>query len=712
MDKLVADLRQRGYTLWLDVDERGIEPGEDWRKELVKQMSDAEAVIACVSPDFLESPYCRAEIEQAQREGKPIYPAIVRRLDDKHSLADFKLDHLQYTDLTASYPVGLQKLLVALPAPQQPLRNMVRTVSLIGAAIAVIVLVFAGVMLAVRGGIEGIQPTATPIPPTPTIDLQNYDVSVVVSYFVVDSPDKIAQADADAVIERFSKSLDQQLAAELGNSKLPLSHILTGPAGIPRITGQDADARQQAAIGVLNERKAKVAIYGVVHFNNAKQQLELLPEFYISTEQYFNDAQDLTGYYKFGQEIPADSLDDRDKLNTRVAALSYVMTGLFQHMTRQYDGALKSYQAALDATDWENESGQEIIQMLIGNSHMKLAEMAGRQCDRKTVLEQTEAAEIAFNKSKEIVTDYARAYAGLANVYAVRALWLPEDNDKCASKKINVAALRQAEDLVMQYQLLAQDSQEADLGIWRKMVLTEVQVHFLLWATQDRAARLDDNNAEYVALLAAVKKITDKYSITSSSTWANPVMEAYIFRGQARYARGQFRDGLDDYNEALKVYDNVASDSGITTQLLAPERAMTVHGLKGDAYFQLGEYKQAASEYYEALTMAKNLGVTGSIDSYEVRLKRADAYGTATPTRVPPTATATLEPSASPTEPPSPTTTLTPTATKTLTATVSPTVTSTATLKPTVSPTKTATILSITASATTLKPTKSATAKP
>ena len=39
VDKLVADLRQRGYVLWMDVDERGIEPGEDWQRELTKQMS-------------------------------------------------------------------------------------------------------------------------------------------------------------------------------------------------------------------------------------------------------------------------------------------------------------------------------------------------------------------------------------------------------------------------------------------------------------------------------------------------------------------------------------------------------------------------------------------------------------------------------------------------------------------------------------------------
>ncbi len=646
VDKLVADLRQRGYTLWVDIDERGIEPGEDWRNELAKQMSLAECVIACVSPDFLESPHCRAEIEQAQRENKRIFQAIVRRLDAKQSLAEFKIDHLQYADLTINYEDGLRKLLVALPPPQAPLRNITRRAGIAVGILAVIALAFIGVMLAVRGGISSIQPTMTSIPPTATVALQNFDVSVVMSYFVVDAPETVTQADADALIERFSKALDQQLASEIGSSTLNLSYKLDGPTDIPRITGRDAQARQQAAIALLDARQAKVAIYGVISYDEAARQMVMQPEFYVSADRYFNDAQDLTGSYKFGQAIPADSLDERGKLGARVTALSYIMTGLFEHMTRQYDSALESYQAALDTSNWTEADGKEILYMLIGNSTMKLAEEAARQCDRTTVLTQTDAAETAYNESKAIDSQYARAFAGLANVYAVRALWLPEDNDGCASRKLNIGALQEASSYLTQYETLAGEAPEQDLGIWRKMLLTEVQVHFLLWAAQDRTTRLDDTNPEYVAMNTAVNKIIQRYSSNSDSTWANPVMEAYIFRGQARYARGQFRDALDDYRAALGVYDDVSKDASIQTRLLAPERAMTVYGLQGDAQFQLGNYKEASNAYYQALTMARDLDVSGSITSYEERLKRADTYGTATPTPIPPTDSDTLEPTA------------------------------------------------------------------
>jgi tetratricopeptide (TPR) repeat protein len=633
VDKLATDLRQRGYVLWMDVDERGIEPGENWQRELTKQMSASEGVIACISPDFLASPYCPKEIEQAQSEGKPIYPAIVRRINDAHDLAAVHLEHVQYTDLAANYEQGLQKLLVALPPPQAPYRRLIRTVSLIAAVLAAIIVIFGGISLAVRQGITSIQPTITSIPSTATVALKDYDVGVIVSYFVVDTPDKVTQGDADAVIERFAKSLDQQLSSEIGKSSLNLSYKMDGPSGVARIVGKDAQARQQSAISVLNDRDAKVAIYGVIHYDDTTQQMLLQPEFYVSADRYFNDAQELTGNYGFGKEIPANSLDDRGALGAHVTALSYVMTGLFEHMTQQFDSALKSYQAALNVPNWADDDGKEIVYLLIGNSNMKLAEQSARQCDRSNVLAHVNDAVTAYNQSKDLAPDFARVYAGLANASAVQALWQPEANDKCASQKIDIKSLQQAEQFITQYEEKADAALvDEDKGVQRKLLLTEVQVHFFLWAVQDKAARSDDNNPEYQAMVKAVNKIVQNYTSNSDSTWASPVMEAYIFRGQALYARGQFRDALSDYTQALGVYNTIASDKNITTQLIAPERAMTVYGYSGDAYFQLHDYVEAGKQYAQAIKIAKARNNTAALASYQDRQKKADTLARATPT--------------------------------------------------------------------------------
>ncbi len=230
----------------MDVDERGIEPGEDWQRELVTQMSSAEGVIACISPDFLDSPFCKAEIEQAQAENKPIYPVLVRRLDAAHYPRDFQARHLQFTDLALSYPDGLRRLLVALPPRKRGSEFCSALVGSLPQSIALVILAFVGIMLATRAGIVGIQPTVTPLPtitpmpPTPTVSLANYDVGVLVSYFVVDPPDAIPQDEADQIIANFAQSLDTQLQAEL-TSSYP-TYQMDGPQGVTRITGATRDA--------------------------------------------------------------------------------------------------------------------------------------------------------------------------------------------------------------------------------------------------------------------------------------------------------------------------------------------------------------------------------------------------------------------------------------------------------------------------------------
>jgi tetratricopeptide (TPR) repeat protein len=627
VDKLAEDLRTRGYVLWIDVDERGIEPGEDWQNELVVQMSNAEAVLACISPDFLASPYCKAEIEQALNEGKPVYPALVRRLGASDSLEAVKLDRLQYTDLTLDYNVGLRKLLLALPRPQQPFRQLMRTGGFAIGVIGIIALALLGMVIAVRLGTFDGQPTLTPIPPTATPALNNVDIGVVMSYFRVEPAGAMSQSEADAIIERFALALDQRLKSELGRGEL--TYQIDGPASIPRLDQPDSQSRAQAAAALLESRGAKVAIYGVIRYDATLRQAQLEPEFYVAADQYFNDAQDITGSYAFGKNIPADSIDERSNLGIRITSLSYLMNGLFQHMTRHYDSALKLYKASLDTlTVAELDDGKEIIYTLIGNSEMKLAEQSARACDRASVLEHADAAASAYQSSQQIADefrpDFPRAYAGLANVYAVRALWLPEGNDGCASSSLNLEALQQAAGYIDGYRAKLNPLTE-DPGVQRKLLLTEVQVRFLLWAVQDKAARDDPENPLFRDFQRVVEQIVAGYTARGDSTWAFPVMEAHIFYGQALYAKGLFRDALAHYKEALNVYNNG------NPALLSPERAMTAYGFRGDALMRLKDYPAAGQAYDEALQIARATNNTAAIESYTARQKLADESAQATP---------------------------------------------------------------------------------
>src|SRR5260370_36510434 len=77
VDRLFGDLRKHYYRLWMDVDERGIEPGEDWRQQLGGQMAASEAVVACISADFLSSTNFQGGIARAPQLGKSSYPVIL-----------------------------------------------------------------------------------------------------------------------------------------------------------------------------------------------------------------------------------------------------------------------------------------------------------------------------------------------------------------------------------------------------------------------------------------------------------------------------------------------------------------------------------------------------------------------------------------------------------------------------------------------------------
>src|SRR5258708_7675673 len=231
---------------------------------------------------------------------------------------------------------------------------------------------------------------------------------MLVSYFVLKPPagmDKTAldslQAQSDALIERFSGALNSQLGSDLAKSGLDLTYALDGPQAVPRITGLEAQDRKEQAAQLARERGAKVVVYGVVGYDDVLKSLELEPEFYVTADRYFADALDMTGGYAFGKNIPADSLDDRGKLGARVTALSYIVTGVFQHMTQQYSGALKSFNAALAVPNWDDPSGKEVLYTLIGQSTLKFAETAARQCDRQTVLDRAQEAETAYQTSQK-----------------------------------------------------------------------------------------------------------------------------------------------------------------------------------------------------------------------------------------------------------------------------------------------------------------------
>ncbi|HUQ59074.1 TIR domain-containing protein [Lentzea sp.] len=89
-----AWLTSAGHTVFFDRDHRrGIELGEDWKHRLYRELRHVDAVVSLVSPDYIASTWCTAEVAIADARGCRILP--LRTTAAAHPL----LDRQQYADL-------------------------------------------------------------------------------------------------------------------------------------------------------------------------------------------------------------------------------------------------------------------------------------------------------------------------------------------------------------------------------------------------------------------------------------------------------------------------------------------------------------------------------------------------------------------------------------------------------------------------------------
>jgi WD40 repeat protein len=72
-------LRANGWSrIFLDLDpEHGLAPGHKWKDELKKAGERCSGVVLLISPDWIESSWCQAELALAEHFGKRIFPVLV-----------------------------------------------------------------------------------------------------------------------------------------------------------------------------------------------------------------------------------------------------------------------------------------------------------------------------------------------------------------------------------------------------------------------------------------------------------------------------------------------------------------------------------------------------------------------------------------------------------------------------------------------------------
>ena len=106
-DDIKSALMKLGFErVFLDFDkDSGIGAGEDWAKRLYEELSRCHAIILMLTPNWLDSKWCFAELTAAHALGKVILPVICAPLGERHVLPG-----IQAVDLIDWNADGLERI--------------------------------------------------------------------------------------------------------------------------------------------------------------------------------------------------------------------------------------------------------------------------------------------------------------------------------------------------------------------------------------------------------------------------------------------------------------------------------------------------------------------------------------------------------------------------------------------------------------------------
>ncbi|MCC7452079.1 MAG: TIR domain-containing protein [Anaerolineae bacterium] len=90
-------LRKQGQGAWVDK-LGGILPGDDWVAKLEAGVDHAAVIIPILSPAYMQSRYCLAELQRAISQGKPVIPVMQSPTDVP--LPIIRTQHIDFTDPT------------------------------------------------------------------------------------------------------------------------------------------------------------------------------------------------------------------------------------------------------------------------------------------------------------------------------------------------------------------------------------------------------------------------------------------------------------------------------------------------------------------------------------------------------------------------------------------------------------------------------------
>ena len=94
--EIISDFHDRGYRLWYDT---GISVGDNFVAVLADKIKNCETFLCFLSPRYIESPYCKRELNFALSNHKTVIPIKTESFKLPDSVA-FALSAINWTNLT------------------------------------------------------------------------------------------------------------------------------------------------------------------------------------------------------------------------------------------------------------------------------------------------------------------------------------------------------------------------------------------------------------------------------------------------------------------------------------------------------------------------------------------------------------------------------------------------------------------------------------
>jgi tetratricopeptide (TPR) repeat protein len=441
---------------------------------------------------------------------------------------------------------------------------------------------------------------------TPPPSLATYDIGAIVTGFQLppDAADAtVDPGEVDLLVERFTLQLQDDLTGSM--APLRFRAGLLGPGEVGRIAGATADEREQNAADLARQYDADLVVYGVTEYDELTRQLRIQPEYYVAPDS-FGDALEMTGAFRFGSPVEvalplARGLGVERELSARATSLAHVMVGLSLYLLEHdYPGALTAFETAAALPGWEAAPGREVIDLLIGNTHLAMAVESAATCARAAVLDEVAQGVAHFDAAAQLAPAYARAYAGKASAHYLAAWWSLAQEGVCETGVIDSALLQLALDDIAEAQRAGE--QPKDLGVRSRMLFTEAQVRFTEWLTQAVAPGATATDLPFWPI---TEQIMANYENGDQPSVGLVAADTHVLRGQTLSGLADCWRAEDEFDAALAIAE------------ITPERRMDVWGLKGACFVELGQPSSAGDAYNQALQIARQLNLPDDVAYYE-----------------------------------------------------------------------------------------------